>query len=230
MLNQDGLSHDSYVLDSPGAVPMKVRLVIEQGAKRKVVNLLPPEAVVGRSRGNTVRIPSSEVSRQHCRLAIANGLVTIEDLGSVNGTFLNGQKIHETEVVRPGDTLEVGPVRFVVEYVLTPEALGRLQEMDNGIDALEALADGQAMELEDLPVLQDMEEEESLPLMELSDASEPEAEEQATPKPEEMGPLPVDFDFDATAWQVPDGGDLRDLLGQMDTDDEPPTKQHKPKR
>ena len=100
----------------------------------------------GRSHGNTVRIPSAEVSRQHCRLSKKDGLVMVRDLGSVNGTLLNGTRISAEEVVRPGDRVEVGPVTFVVEYELTPEALAQLHGLDAGVDVLSALADGEVVE------------------------------------------------------------------------------------
>src|SRR5215472_1446577 len=110
---------------------MDVRLVVKAGGKRnRVLQLHAPEAVIGRSTGCTIRIPSSEVSRKHCRLRLEDGLVTIEDLASVNGTFLNGEAVTEAQTVRPGDRLEVGPVAFVVDYDLTPEALSRLSAED----------------------------------------------------------------------------------------------------
>jgi pSer/pThr/pTyr-binding forkhead associated (FHA) protein len=68
------------------------------------------------------------VSRLHCRLLVgADGLVRVEDLGSVNGTLINGTPIHGLEVVRPGDRLGLGPVTFVVEYD-KPSTLGGQEE------------------------------------------------------------------------------------------------------
>jgi pSer/pThr/pTyr-binding forkhead associated (FHA) protein len=111
---------------------MDVRLVVEQGRRRlRVVRLRGPATRIGRARGSGVRIPSAEVSRQHCVLRVEDGLVTVEDLDSVNGTFLNGEAVVGCQVVRPGDRLNVGPVTFVVEYELTPEALERLRD-DSG--------------------------------------------------------------------------------------------------
>jgi len=81
------------------------------------------QATLGRGQSCTVRIPSADVSRLHCRLHLeADGLVRVEDLGSVNGTFINGTPIHGLEIVRPGDRLGLGPVTFVVEYDMTPKA------------------------------------------------------------------------------------------------------------
>src|SRR5262249_1288284 len=74
------------------------------------------EVVVGRQRGCGLRIPSALVSRRHCRLRLQGSSVTIEDLKSVNGSFLNGVRVYGTEEVRPGDRLEIGPVTFLAEY------------------------------------------------------------------------------------------------------------------
>src|SRR5437879_945148 len=109
---------------------MNVRLIVEQGARRRVMNLQPPEAIVGRAHGNTIRIPSAEVSRRHCRLTIKDGLVTVEDLDSVNGTFLNGSRITTIEYVEPGDQIDVGPVTFTVDYELTIDAEARMRGQD----------------------------------------------------------------------------------------------------
>src|SRR5262245_42958136 len=130
---------------------MIVRLVLEKGGKRTVMQLRPPAAVLGRARGNTVRIPSADVSRRHCRLLLKDGLVTVEDLDSANGTFLNGRRIKAAEHVHPGDAIEVGPVTFVVEYELTPAAHRRLRnepepelELEvEPVDIMDALADAE---------------------------------------------------------------------------------------
>src|SRR5262249_49422257 len=146
-------------------VPMKAHLVVEQGRRRRIFQLKVPESIIGRSHGNTLRIPSSQVSRKHCRLQCEAGLVYVEDLGSVNGTFLNGQRVKNREVVRPGDSLEVGPVSFIVEYDLSTEAEERLNEIGgaevleavepaeglDGVEMLEALADGEVMDADNLP-------------------------------------------------------------------------------
>jgi pSer/pThr/pTyr-binding forkhead associated (FHA) protein len=142
---------------------MNVRLVIERDRQRvRVIHLKPPEAVLGRGSGNTVRIPSAEVSRKHCRLQLRDGVVTVEDLESVNGTYLNGQLVVGQALVRPGDQLGVGPVCFVVEYEPTPEALGRLR---GGVEPEVLEVD------EDVPVLQpaDEENDEAIPLVEAVD-------------------------------------------------------------
>lgn len=124
---------------------MDVRLVVEQGRRRlRVVRLRGPATRIGRARGSGVRIPSAEVSRQHCVLRVEDGLVTVEDLDSVNGTFLNGEAVVGCQVVRPGDRLNVGPVTFAVEYELTPEALERLRDepADHDYEIVEVSEEG----------------------------------------------------------------------------------------
>jgi predicted component of type VI protein secretion system len=198
---------------------MDVRLVIKAGGKRnRVLELRAPEAVIGRSAGCTIRIPSAEVSRKHCRLRQADGLVTVEDLASVNGTFLNGDPVTEAQTVRPGDRLEVGPVAFVVEYDLTPEALRRLSEED----AFEVVEPAEGSVADVLPVAEGV-----------SDATT--AENPSRPPSDDL-PIPVveepdelNLTFDEEAWELPEEGDLRDILSQMDEEEPPPTGKRKRK-
>ena len=198
---------------------MEVRLVVERGGKRRVLKVGPEEAVLGRGRGNAVRIPSPDVSRQHCRLLVEDGLVEVEDLDSVNGTFVNSVRVARRTLVRPGDRLEVGPVHFVVEYELTPNALALLKKRDKKkpagpMDFLEGLADGSVME--DFEILEPgpSKDEELLPLLEIDD--------DATAKPAagDLAAIKPDVSMDQ-AWDLPEGTAFRDLLDQMG--DEEPT-------
>jgi pSer/pThr/pTyr-binding forkhead associated (FHA) protein len=47
----------------------------------------------------------------------SNGVVFIEDLGSRNGTFLNGRRLHDALELRPGDAVDVGTTRMMVESI-----------------------------------------------------------------------------------------------------------------
>src|SRR5262249_32604465 len=165
------------------------------------------------------------------RLLLKDGLVTLEDLDSANGTFLNGRRVKAPETVRPGDEIEVGPVTFVVEYELTTEALRRLRRGDDyeglmaaePINAVDGLAEGEVIDAEELPMLEVADDDEVLPVSEdeLIDA-EPVAAGEA-----EF--VPVDFDVDAGGWQMPGGSELRELLSGVEDEDEPPTR-HSPRR
>ena len=62
---------------------------------------------IGRGSGVEIRIHDSEISRRHARLVVKNDSVVVEDLGSTNGTFVNGQPI-ETQPLADGDKIQVG--------------------------------------------------------------------------------------------------------------------------
>jgi pSer/pThr/pTyr-binding forkhead associated (FHA) protein len=69
---------------------------------------------IGRHDDCLIRIKSSLVSRKHCELFEAGGKLAIRDLGSSNGTFVNGKKINGQQVLKPGDELTVGAVTLRV--------------------------------------------------------------------------------------------------------------------
>src|SRR5437588_2302356 len=107
---------------------MEVNLVVKRGASSKrVMRLKSEETIVGRRKDCDLRIRSAEVSRRHCLLSYQDGILHVEDLDSVNGTFVNHERVTGRQVVRPGDELEIGPIRFVVEYEISGEARNRLK-------------------------------------------------------------------------------------------------------
>ena len=209
---------------------MDVRLVIERGRTRtRVVRLTSPETFIGRQRGCGVRIPSAEVSRRHCALRLANGYLTVQDLGSINGTFVNGMRVVNQEVIRPGDHLEVGPVRFIVEYELTPDALDRLSQFSapafvepvgGGEEILDVLEVKEAAE--EIPALELVEE---IPALELVD--DPDARIPVDDFPIGVHePQPAADADDANQWYIPPANELRDILSELDD----PKAQAKKKR
>lgn len=97
---------------------MQVRLeVAHQKANVKRV-VLKQDAVIGRSADCSLRIASSLVSRQHCKFTITEESVRIRDLGSSNGTFVNGTKLapNQDYEIEPDSQLSVGGVMFVVRF------------------------------------------------------------------------------------------------------------------
>lgn len=74
------------------------------------------EIFIGRDIANDILINDAEVSRRHARLSVQAGNYVIEDLGSTNGTFVNGQRLVGPRVLRPGDMLLLGEnVSFAFE-------------------------------------------------------------------------------------------------------------------
>ncbi len=72
------------------------------------------EVTFGRSRATTVHIDSERVSRTHARLVRRGHELTVEDLGSRNGTRVNGARIEEVTRVTSGDEIGIGPATAVV--------------------------------------------------------------------------------------------------------------------
>lgn len=70
-------------------------------------NLEPGEHVIGRAEGTDLQFMDPRVSRQHARLTLAPGACRIEDLGSTDGTYLNGEPVSSAEV-HDGDKLRFG--------------------------------------------------------------------------------------------------------------------------
>jgi hypothetical protein len=81
-------------------------------------NVVGPEGVVlGRSRNCDVVLNDPNVSRQHAELRPRGGSWVLTDLGSTNGSRINGHPVERSEVVRPGDEIELGAtvLRFELE-------------------------------------------------------------------------------------------------------------------
>jgi eukaryotic-like serine/threonine-protein kinase len=115
-----------------------LKTVTGEQAGREFVCAGRSQFVVGRSRSCAVQLPDDPtVSRHHCLLDLGRSSVRVQDLGSKNGTFLNGDSIGQRDAargedvthidlapltLRSGDELRVGHNVFVVEVHQTAEA------------------------------------------------------------------------------------------------------------
>jgi pSer/pThr/pTyr-binding forkhead associated (FHA) protein len=66
------------------------------------------QLTIGRDASNGVAINDAEVSRKHARLSFQGGKYVLEDLGSTNGSFVNGQRLSGPAVLKPGDVVSLG--------------------------------------------------------------------------------------------------------------------------
>jgi len=66
------------------------------------------EVSIGRDAVNTIAINDAEISRRHARMELRGSAYVIQDLGSTNGTFVNGTRISGMQVLNPGDTVSFG--------------------------------------------------------------------------------------------------------------------------
>ena len=75
---------------------------------------------IGRHDDCLIRIKSAQVSRRHCEVFEVSDKLTIRDLGSSNGTFVNGKKVSGQLALKPGDELTVGAVTLRVAKLGQP--------------------------------------------------------------------------------------------------------------
>jgi pSer/pThr/pTyr-binding forkhead associated (FHA) protein len=96
---------------------MKAKLV-ERGATPDQTREIPvtqSEFLIGRGPDCDLRLRVDNISRHHCLIRLANDEATLIDLGSSNGTFLNGERVRSSSTLHSGDELRVGTCRFRVE-------------------------------------------------------------------------------------------------------------------
>jgi diguanylate cyclase (GGDEF)-like protein len=73
----------------------------------QIFKIEPGDAVLGRSRGAQICLDDDSISRNHCRIRRKGELIEIEDLGSSNGTYVNGMRVSNL-VLQDGDKIRVG--------------------------------------------------------------------------------------------------------------------------
>jgi pSer/pThr/pTyr-binding forkhead associated (FHA) protein len=95
---------------------MNVKLLVVHGRPRgKSLQFPHGEFVIGRGQECHVRPNSDWVSRQHCLLRVTERAVQLCDLGSTNGTLVNGRRILDEQPLQHGDQVQVGPLLFEVQ-------------------------------------------------------------------------------------------------------------------
>jgi hypothetical protein len=101
----------------PSRASRRSRLVLrvaEPELERGRVYELPEEVTVGRAPGCGVRVDDAYTSSIHARMYRRDGTLWVEDLGSTNGTWLNGERISSPTKVDRGDLVQVGGTVFEV--------------------------------------------------------------------------------------------------------------------
>jgi pSer/pThr/pTyr-binding forkhead associated (FHA) protein len=94
---------------------MEARLTVVRGKTTKGSLSLKLPTVIGRSEQADLTIGHKTISRRHAELFETAGAVMIRDLGSTNGTIVDGQQIKEASLP-PGAEFTIGPLTFRVDY------------------------------------------------------------------------------------------------------------------
>jgi pSer/pThr/pTyr-binding forkhead associated (FHA) protein len=72
-------------------------------------------AIVGRLPDNPIYVPDSRLSRKHARIDYRDKAYWLTDLGSANGTSLNGRAVDASRQLQAGDVIDLGETRFTVQ-------------------------------------------------------------------------------------------------------------------
>jgi hypothetical protein len=104
------------------------RLVMNEGPQPDQTFVLDHDRLtIGRDPNNDIVINDPQVSRQHVRIRRQGGLTLIEDMGSTNGTFVNGMRLANPHTLANGDLISLGDAVTLTYYeaaIATTEPLG----------------------------------------------------------------------------------------------------------
>jgi pSer/pThr/pTyr-binding forkhead associated (FHA) protein len=102
---------------------MQVKLKVLSGSSAgRELKIPSEEFLIGRSDACQLRPKSDSISRKHCILRVREGRLFAEDLGSRNGTFVDGQRLTEETELQHGNMLRLGRLEFEVVLEKTPPA------------------------------------------------------------------------------------------------------------
>jgi len=110
---------------------MPMLIVMTPRGETTLIPVTEPETTIGRAEHNHVVLASQRVSRFHAALTTDGPMVTLRDLGSRNGTFVNGKRI-EAQVLANGDNIDIAGywIRFLAVHheSVTADALQQMRD------------------------------------------------------------------------------------------------------
>jgi len=116
--------------------PRPIRItVLQPNLAPLKLDLSIPTITLGRATDCTVPIKDRYLSRRHAEIAFASGEWIVRDCGSVNGTLLNGSKLHGTSVLKPGDRIVLGDSEVIFEPAEESTSRSQLIALDNSSHA-----------------------------------------------------------------------------------------------
>jgi hypothetical protein len=94
---------------------MVVHLIVAEGKHEgKVISINVPQFIIGRHKQCQLRAGSSKVSKHHCALIVRDEKALVRDFDSVNGTFVNGERVKGERELHNEDCLKIGPLVFLL--------------------------------------------------------------------------------------------------------------------
>ena len=135
-------------------------VLLAKSGKQKAIPLPSKVTVIGRRRNCDLRIPLESVSRRHCQISDENDQLTLRDLGSRNGTLLNGRKLNNEEVVKAGDYIQIGQALFALQVDGRPEKIASPPSEQQPLDPDDTAVLGDLADLDDSGGFPDLDEDE----------------------------------------------------------------------
>ena len=92
--------------------------LIEPGGKAQQTREIPirgSDFLIGRGNDCDLRLRDPNISRHHCMIRLRAAEVTLHDLGSINGTYVNGARVITQVVLRSGDEIRLGEYHFLLD-------------------------------------------------------------------------------------------------------------------
>ncbi len=114
-------------------------VLITQDLNQRVIPITKARTIIGRQTDCNIRIPSGDISRQHCEIVVQGDSVQIKDLGSSNGTYVNRKKVSQAALAA-GDLISVGACVFVVRLNGSPAEIDAEDAYEDGVVATTATA------------------------------------------------------------------------------------------
>jgi len=113
----DGLAHSEVEIAGADTLlePGTALLILTRGfdADTRYV-LCKPETTVGRSSSCDILLDDITVSRKHATFVLTDGNVTVQDHGSLNGTYVNRELVDGSKTLKQGDEVQIGKFRMVL--------------------------------------------------------------------------------------------------------------------
>src|SRR6185369_16464746 len=86
------------------------RLILATAEGQQAIELRPINSL-GRHPNNTIQLLDKIVSKEHCIVEQRDGMFILRDLGSLNGTYINGERVRGEQLLRHGDEITLGSTR-----------------------------------------------------------------------------------------------------------------------
>jgi pSer/pThr/pTyr-binding forkhead associated (FHA) protein len=110
-----GLHHATAGLNDAAIGTPKLRVANAAGLRAGSAYDLSDGALLGRGDSADIRLEDTFASSAHARLVAQGDVIVLEDLGSTNGTYLNGEPLRGPQPLHVGDSIRIGDSEFTFE-------------------------------------------------------------------------------------------------------------------